>query len=103
MHLVTAVAPGEAPLLLSYLSSTLLAGLSYQDYIFLSYSGIFPLYFKAVVKNLLLILLLEAFLTLKFSTCNGVIVIGESRLGSGQQCGSNPELRDKALHRESTP
>lgn len=67
----------------------------------MSYSGIFPLYFKAVVKNLLLIILLEAFVTLKFSTCNGVIVIGESGVGSGQQCGFNPEIPDRALHGES--
>lgn len=40
-------------------------------------------------------------MTLKVSTCNGVMVMGKSGVESGQQCGSNPELPDRALHRES--
>lgn len=69
----------------------------------LSSSGIFLLLFsfKAVGKNLLLVILLEALMTLKFSTFNRVIVIGKIGLRLGWQSGFNPELPDKALDRDS--
>lgn len=69
MHLVTTVAPTKGS---HTFGCTFLPGLH-----FLSYSGIFPLYFKAIVKNLLLIILLEAFVTFNFPTCSGVIVLEE--------------------------
>lgn len=68
----------------------------------LSSSGIFLFFFfKAVGKNLLLVILLEALMTLKFSTCNRVIVVGKMGLRLGWQSGFNPELPDKALDRDS--